>query len=127
MEIKEYQNPITEIVAHVKQNVEKIKHPLAELEHKAGHLEESINQKRDEKTLLFEEDIVERILKSPNTEKLLEYIINNPRTKKICTDIAEEKVKELKQEIDDYKQMAHNLLYCGVVVTVAWLLITTYA
>jgi len=135
----EHQGQITEIVAHVKKDVKKIERPLAEIEHKIGHLEESIDEKHNEKTLSLEEDIVENILKSSNTEKLVEFTINNPRTKKIIEDIAEGKLQEFKKEVaqeckrlednfsNDFKQITRNAIYFGIAVTAALLLIASYS
>jgi hypothetical protein len=136
----EHQGQITEIVAHVKKDVKKIERPLAEIEHKIGHLEESIDKKIDEKTLSDEENFVDKILKSSNTEKLIEYTINDPRAKKIIKDIIEEKLQEFRKEVtkeykklqdnfsNDFKQITHNAIYFGIAVTVVtFLLIAAYS
>ncbi len=121
MEIQQHQNPLIEMVHKVEKDVKKIEHPFAEIEHKTGHLEESLEKKADEKELSVEENVVDQILKSPNTEKLLEYIANHPRTKKICEDIAEEKVEQLKKELTEqiknienkYSQDADKMISIG--------------
>jgi hypothetical protein len=132
--LKTPHTPPTEIVS--KFNIVKT---VETIEHKAGHLEESINEKHDEKRLSLEERIVENILKSSNTEKLIEFTIDNPRTKKIIEDIAEKKFQEFKKEVareckrlednfsNDFKQITHNIIYFGVAVTAALLLIASYS
>ncbi|HEX4068489.1 MAG TPA: hypothetical protein VHX42_00155 [Candidatus Babeliales bacterium] len=136
MDMQHHEGPLTEIVEHVKKDVKKIEHPSEMIKHKAGYLEELISKKIDEETLPFEKEILNKILEDPNTEKLIEYIANHPKTKKIVVDIAEEKLQQLKEEFTKQLKILENqhaqnfkeLIYVGVGITVmAVILIASYS
>jgi hypothetical protein len=136
MEIQHHhQNPVTAIVQHVERDVKKIELPLEKVEHKVGHIEESIDKTISEKKLSLEESFVDRLLKDPNTEKLIKYTLNSPDAKKIFEDIAQEKIQQLREELgaqvknleNQYSQDFKKLICAGVGITIVLIGLALYS
>ena len=144
MDMQQHQHhstPMTQIVSVVKKGEEKLEHKLG-ISKEKEKLEKDINlvgKKIDETALPLEEHIVDKILADQNTEKLIEYIINSPKTKKIVKDIANEDLQELKKELvqqikklednysDDFKHLTHGLIYFALGAAIALKVITLYS
>lgn len=139
MQQHHHQNPVTTIVQHVEKDAKKLELPLEKVEHKVSHLKESIDKKIDEKALPVEENIINKILRDPNTEKLIKYTLNSPDAKKIFEDVAKEELQELRQDFakslknlednvsQDLKQIRQNLIYAGCSITIVALALLAYA
>lgn len=87
------------------------------VEHKAHHLEQSVDNTINEKILALEKKFAEQILKNATKEELRE--LKEELTKK---------VKELEDRYsDDFKHLTHGLIYLALGAAIAIKIISLYA